>query len=325
MRNSLENRRVTIALTDDYFDQTYIEITDACTLNCPYCFNSSRRENNVFMKKEQVYRYAQAIHGSRKVPLIYLSGGEPCLHPDLADIVYKLQEENYKVIILTNGTVSDTDFLQTFPRDTCWQIGNAFVSSPQMYSKNMTKHISNVTRIATTFSETIHTLAYTITSQNYIFAEEYIRTFLKYPNVKFLLSFVQKRGRACDNWSMFSVPTSIKLLTIQHLSTISKRVQFCGVTLDHDLSSFFKLKKGNVYLCCKNKELYINSSGTPHFCEKIDVLLKCPLYIEQKIDVEHKSSIVIPKDCATTKCDLYLSCASMCLQRIKEEERLCQI
>ena len=66
---------MTIDLTDAFFDQTYIEITNVCALNCLYCFNSSRRENNVFMKKEEIYRHAQAIQYSAKMPLLYLSGG----------------------------------------------------------------------------------------------------------------------------------------------------------------------------------------------------------------------------------------------------------
>jgi len=64
---------VTLDLTDAFFNQTYIEITNVCTLNCLYCFNSSSRENNVFMKKEEIYRQAQAIQYSAKMPLLELS------------------------------------------------------------------------------------------------------------------------------------------------------------------------------------------------------------------------------------------------------------
>lgn len=85
-----------------------IEITNRCNEGCPHCFNSSFPNGG--MMSETVFKNAVAFAVRNKMPLIYLSGGEPFLHPNIGKWVRYIGEQYEKrrialvLIITTNGT-----------------------------------------------------------------------------------------------------------------------------------------------------------------------------------------------------------------------------
>lgn len=84
----------------------YVNITDICNANCPFCVNPSRANgNNTF----SVSTFKQTLE--RISPFVYgvsITGGEPMLYPELVDdvalAVSDIMGTNIEVDLVTNGT-----------------------------------------------------------------------------------------------------------------------------------------------------------------------------------------------------------------------------
>ena len=86
----------------------YINITNRCNTNCPFCCMYSGMENNLDMGFET---FKEIIDGGSQTFELQLEGGEPLLHPFLyLFLEYAASKENCKkIIILTNGILLDND------------------------------------------------------------------------------------------------------------------------------------------------------------------------------------------------------------------------
>lgn len=80
----------------------YINITDACNTDCPFCCMYSSTKNALYMQFDTYRRIIDSCEGNFE---LQLEGGEPLLHPDLyLFIEYAISTKRCtKVIILTNG------------------------------------------------------------------------------------------------------------------------------------------------------------------------------------------------------------------------------
>lgn len=80
-----------------------------CNLNCSYCDTRYAIKSNSGTKMmideilEEVKKY--------DCKNITLTGGEPLLHSNINELIYKLIENNYKVNIETNGALDITNYL----------------------------------------------------------------------------------------------------------------------------------------------------------------------------------------------------------------------
>jgi Fe-coproporphyrin III synthase len=82
-------------------------ITNRCNLFCKHCYVAAD-----FAKAPAELSTQEAIDlvgqiGEAKVPLLFLTGGEPFLRPDLYSILEKAQEYGIKVVMSTNGLLID--------------------------------------------------------------------------------------------------------------------------------------------------------------------------------------------------------------------------
>ena len=81
--------------------RVYLEITDACNLNCPFCRYD---KGNSFMPLADIDSYTGQI--ARFCDYIYLHIlGEPLLHPQFEDIMNLLDSRGLKLQLVTNGTL----------------------------------------------------------------------------------------------------------------------------------------------------------------------------------------------------------------------------
>lgn len=93
----------------------FIEITNACNMDCPICYAEAGSEGRYFMDLDTVRLLGERIrsYGGRWVSL---SGGDPSMHPELAEIIRILKVElGLSPLIVTNGLriASDPEWLQT--------------------------------------------------------------------------------------------------------------------------------------------------------------------------------------------------------------------
>ena len=81
--------------------RVYLEITNACNLNCPFCTNE---KGNNFMALEDIKNYLLQI--KQYCDYVYLHIlGEPTLHPNFNEILDFLDENDMKLQLVTNGTL----------------------------------------------------------------------------------------------------------------------------------------------------------------------------------------------------------------------------
>lgn len=95
-----------------------LPITDACNLRCPICYAEAAPENARFLSVGEVRAVGKRIRddGGRWVTL---TGGEPTLHPQLAEIVRLLRAEfGLSPLVVTNGLriAEDPAFLPALKR-----------------------------------------------------------------------------------------------------------------------------------------------------------------------------------------------------------------
>jgi radical SAM protein with 4Fe4S-binding SPASM domain len=89
----------------------WFNIISQCNLKCIHCFKKSESNTKpVTMKKA---KYILEELEKNHVKKLYISGGEPLLHPNLLDIV-KLAKQisNWEVVLITNGYTDNIDLFQ---------------------------------------------------------------------------------------------------------------------------------------------------------------------------------------------------------------------
>ena len=79
----------------------YLEITNACNLQCPFCENNKGKD---FLSLEDFIKYTDEIR--EITPYIYLHVlGEPMFHPLFDSFMEILEAKKFKVQLVTNGTL----------------------------------------------------------------------------------------------------------------------------------------------------------------------------------------------------------------------------
>ena len=85
------------------FKKIYIEITNACNLNCSFCF-AHGGEHDDQPALDELKNAVRTISEKCKKPLLQLSGGEPTLHPEIFEILrYLAAKPIARVGFLTTG------------------------------------------------------------------------------------------------------------------------------------------------------------------------------------------------------------------------------
>ena len=97
------------------FKRIYVEITNQCNLNCPFCTPPHR--GVLFMNKDLFVKIIEEIKPfTNEIALHVL--GEPTLHPNLLFFLQHCKSNNIKVLLTTNGTqfanVNILPYIDTF-------------------------------------------------------------------------------------------------------------------------------------------------------------------------------------------------------------------
>lgn len=83
--------------------------TVGCNFKCPYCHNPELVLPSLFKKREgditeeELYSFLKTRTGL--LDGVAITGGEPCLHPDLVDFCRNIKEMGFKIKLDTNGTM----------------------------------------------------------------------------------------------------------------------------------------------------------------------------------------------------------------------------
>lgn len=77
----------------------YLEITNACNLNCPFCTN---KKGQRFLSLEDIDNYTNQIKEFGDYIYLHVLG-EPLLHPDFNEILDILDKKDFNLQLVTNG------------------------------------------------------------------------------------------------------------------------------------------------------------------------------------------------------------------------------
>ena len=74
-----------------------------CDFRCPYCHNISLADGSApaLMEEEELLSFLQKRHGLLEG--VAVTGGEPCLHRGLPDLLRKIKDQGFLVKLDTNG------------------------------------------------------------------------------------------------------------------------------------------------------------------------------------------------------------------------------
>lgn len=100
---------------DSLIKRLYINLTNKCNRECPFCCAFSKPSNNIFLSFDQ-FQSIINYHNNLNEPYeVELEGGEPLLHPQFTNIVEFLAQQKLlkTLIIISNGVLVDKyiDFL----------------------------------------------------------------------------------------------------------------------------------------------------------------------------------------------------------------------
>lgn len=83
-------------------------ITHECNLFCTHCYQRDRASHTPDeLLRETLDKYSRFIEKNQFSGRVYLTGGEPLLHPAFFDLAREITERGMPVAILTNGTLID--------------------------------------------------------------------------------------------------------------------------------------------------------------------------------------------------------------------------
>lgn len=96
----------------NYIRDCTISLTQACNLNCPYCFRDSQTYRNSdelsFAQWKDIFHKLKAGNVLR----VLLTGGEPLMRDDLPRIIAELLQLQIQISIATNGTINDQETIE---------------------------------------------------------------------------------------------------------------------------------------------------------------------------------------------------------------------
>ena len=79
-------------------------LTSACTARCGYCHNEGQAKDSTQLPLHAITHVLDTLAaGNRQISKSILSGGEPTLHPQLADIAQRAKASGALVSINTHG------------------------------------------------------------------------------------------------------------------------------------------------------------------------------------------------------------------------------
>lgn len=88
----------------------WIQITNRCNLNCKYCYMNANKDlsSMTFDQFKHVVDYFTEVG----VEIVMLSGGEPCLHPDIIEMIQYISTKGLEIGLVTNGTIISKELVE---------------------------------------------------------------------------------------------------------------------------------------------------------------------------------------------------------------------
>lgn len=88
-------------------DSIRVIMTRSCQERCDFCHREGGKDYKGYLVDvEEVLRFSKKVRENFGLNVVHLTGGEPTLHPQIVDLVEKLNNESFGVQMTTNGDSS---------------------------------------------------------------------------------------------------------------------------------------------------------------------------------------------------------------------------
>ncbi len=113
-------------------------ITNMCNLKCKFCYlKAGSMLTNELSTEEALQLIDELIELGK--PLLFISGGEPLLRPDVSQLLSYAAENGLKIILSTNGTLVTSQIVDLIAR-----LGIHYVALPFYGLKTLHEHYTGV-------------------------------------------------------------------------------------------------------------------------------------------------------------------------------------
>lgn len=193
----------------EIYNGYFVDITSRCNLKCKYCYHKNTGEDKPL---EEIIK---DIEEHKDLAPFIITGGEPCLHKDIVEIVKKASEYG-EVNISTNGTLlRNEQFCTDLAEAGLLYEGNMLNISLSLHKESNGLDIAFLNFCKNT-NHKIWTLIYTMDSLSQM--EEALTVFAAYSDV--VHNF---RIKSVSNvWATYTVKNSNKIFTSDMVKEISK-------------------------------------------------------------------------------------------------------
>lgn len=302
-----------------------LEITNACNLECVHCFNSFDRhtkEKPIFMSIENVETVVKKCfeYGLLK---LYISGGEPLLHPKISDIIAICGKyPNVLFTITTNGLLINKALIDEMEKysNICLQL-SIDGATESVYEKQRgagTYHrFRDALELIIKSKIRYKTARTCVTAINIDEVAEIFRFCASNDIIPSFL-FADRLGNAAKNWSCLSLNLSQKLRVLNTIIELNKEfaadvstpdpVSSCNYTDKFEVKAFLVKYTGDVAPC---QYYYCDSIGNV-FRDSIEEILNYDnLKRYYEVAEKRKQNLSLSPKCQ--KCEIHGICSYGCM------------
>lgn len=176
------------------YKKVYLEITNICNLNCPFCIKNQRKMK--YMSEEEFKLILEKLKGHTKYLYFHLLG-EPTMHPNFSKFIKKASDNDFYVNITTNGYLID----RINPKDDIRQINISLHSFDEKYGKTLEEYMENIFKKVDTLKEKTY-ISYRLWANNKN-ALRIVELLAKHYNTPIDLN-TDKRGQTLEKNVFFS-------------------------------------------------------------------------------------------------------------------------
>lgn len=107
------NSPVRIPWTGRDVPHASIEVNDVCNIHCEACYKiKGGRQKDLAQLKAEIDSLARL----RRLGSLTLAGGEPTIHPQLAEVIKYISQKGIRPLLLTNGSLLDAERLAAYKK-----------------------------------------------------------------------------------------------------------------------------------------------------------------------------------------------------------------
>ena len=210
-----------LCLKDIQIEKLFLEITSECNYKCLHCFNSCENggKNTDYNVIEDIIKKSS----EKKIEQIIISGGEPFLSDDLEKIIGLCIDYKFKTRIITNGSIINEEILKkcivnNIELQLTLNGSSAQIDEKLRHRGSFRNSVLFMEKIKEMGGSKLLFVSTCICKQNINDIYNIIELVKKYTPQSHILSFVQKMGRATNNWKQLRVDLEKQLEILNHIA-----------------------------------------------------------------------------------------------------------